>query len=63
MAETTKKHVTPAVALKSFFGMKEGQTLQGFLAEIKELSEEERLNLAKLVCEEMGWELEVKSVS
>ena len=38
---------TGAKALKEFFGLKDGQDLRGFLAEIKELSPEERKALAE----------------
>jgi hypothetical protein len=52
-----KKQMTPIVCLRTFFGHKEGQTLQGFAAEIKELSEEEKMHLAALAAEEMDVEL------
>src|SRR3989304_523293 len=53
-----KKTMTPIVVLRTFFGQKEGQTLKGFMEEIKELSEQEKLHLAKLAAEELGVELE-----
>jgi hypothetical protein len=59
MAE--KKAVSAVVALKDFFGMKPGETLQEFLAEIRALSPEEKHNLAMLACQELGYELKVET--
>ncbi len=56
MAEARKK-MTPVIALRNFFGMKPGQTLQEFSAEVKELSAEERIHLAQLACNELGADL------
>jgi hypothetical protein len=56
-----KKIVSSVVALKEFFGLKPGETLQEFLAEIRALSAEEKHNLAMLACAEMGWELKVEA--
>ena len=58
MTETTvKKSFTPVMALREFFGLLPGQTLAQFVIEIKQLSMDERDILAKLACEEMGWDL------
>ena len=48
----------PVTALKKFFGLHPGQTLKGFADEIKALEPGEKLELARLACEEMGEELE-----
>lgn len=40
--------------LRRYFGVKEGQTLSEFVAELKELSLEERVELARLAAAEMG---------
>jgi len=54
-----KEH-TPITALRAFFGQKEGQTLNEFVAEMKELSEEEKVSLAQAACDEMGAKLILK---
>lgn len=46
MSEEPKKK-GPVVVLKEFFGLKEDQDLRGFLAELKELSTEEKEQLAE----------------
>jgi hypothetical protein len=43
-----------AIVLKQFFGLKPGQTLAEFAAELKALSEEELLELAILAADELG---------
>ena len=58
MSDTpAKKSFTPVMALKEFFGLKQGQTLSQFIIEVKALSMEERDYMARLACDEMGWEL------
>lgn len=42
MSEEVLKHVTFIMACRSFFGMKPGQTLQEFAAEIRALSLEDK---------------------
>jgi hypothetical protein len=42
------------VLFKEFFGMKQGQTLQEFSNEVKELSEPEKVELAALICAQTG---------
>lgn len=37
------KDVTFAIAMKEFFGLKEGQTTSGFMLELKELTAEDRV--------------------
>ena len=46
--------VTPVVALRNFFGMKEGQTTTEFLTEVKGLTPAEREELGKLAAAAMG---------
>lgn len=51
-----KKTVT--TALNSFFNTGEGKrTATAFLAELKELSTEEKRELAEAACEASGWTL------
>ena len=45
-------------AMKKFFGLKPGQSLKDFSAEVKELTAEDKRELAELACAEMGVELE-----
>jgi len=48
----------PAVIiLKEFFGYKDGQTLKEFNEELKALSPAEKLELATLAAEKLGYEL------
>ena len=51
--------VTPVTALRKFFGKKDGQTTTDFLQEMKALSANERIDLAKLVVKETGDELDL----
>jgi len=51
------EQMTPIVVLRHFFGYKPGQGLAEFSAEVKQLSEEEKMYLAKLAAEELGVEL------
>lgn len=44
-----EKPIKPTVILKKFFELKEGENLEGFLAELKELSEEEKLEMAQAI--------------
>lgn len=48
------KEFTVVSAIRSFFGMKPGETLQEFMAELKELSPAEKQELAELAVKEMG---------
>jgi len=48
----------PISALQKFFGRKQGQTLKEFAAEVKELTPEEKYELASLAAKELGEELE-----
>lgn len=57
---TTKRQLSAVTILKEFFGLKEGQTNMDFLQEIKQLSAEERQELALAACEQLGAELTVK---
>lgn len=58
MTTTTAKRPMKSIAiLKEFFGLKEGQTNMGFLQEIKELSMDERHELANQAAEQMGVEV------
>ena len=54
-----KKRMTPVVAIRNFFGYRPGDTLAEFSAEVKQLSEGEKMELARLACEELGAELVV----
>ena len=50
----------PMAALRKFFGSKPGgQTLKEFADEVRQLTQEEKIELAGLACEEMGETLEV----
>jgi hypothetical protein len=60
MTENEKKTFTPITALRAFFGYRPGQGLKDFADEVKHLSEEEKIELAKLACAEMGAELTIK---
>lgn len=42
------------MVLKKYFGLKEGQSLQDFSQELKELSGAEKLELAQLACKALG---------
>lgn len=57
-----KKLLTPIVAIRTFFGMRPGDTLHDFAAEIKQLSEEEKIYLARGACAELGCELDLNPV-
>ena len=46
MAEETKEK-GPTVILKNYFGLKKDEDLRGFLAELKELSTEEKEQLSE----------------
>lgn len=46
-------------AARDFFGLKEGQKLTAFAAELKELPYEDKVELAKLLTEELGIEVTV----
>lgn len=48
----------PLAILKTYFGYREGQSIQDFAAEIKELSPEEKQELAELAAKELNVTLE-----
>lgn len=48
----TKPTTTDAAVLKQFFGLREGQTLTGFVAELKDLSADEKAQLANGIRDE-----------
>lgn len=50
--------MTPVSILRKFFGLKPGQTLQDFLAELKTLSPDERKELAELAAKVLGVEVD-----
>lgn len=52
-----EKAVTGAVILKKYFGLKDGQKLQEFAAEIRELTPEDKEELVRLAAEELGVEV------
>jgi hypothetical protein len=54
------ERVSEIVALRKFFGQKPGQTLKDFSDEVRQLSPEEKTELAQLACTELGLELEPK---
>ena len=43
-----------AIILKDFFGLKEGQTAMGFMQEVKALTEDEKLDLARAAAKAIG---------
>jgi hypothetical protein len=51
---------TPMAIMKEFFGYKQGQSMQDFVKEIKELSPEEKRELVELAAKELG--VEIKEV-
>lgn len=52
------KQQSAIVILRNFFGFKEGQTLKQFSEEIKQLTEDEKNELASLAAVELGVELQ-----
>lgn len=46
-----------AVAARQFFGLREGQTLIGFAKELKDLTAEDKAELAPLLGKELGCEV------
>ncbi len=48
----------PLATLKKFFGFRPGEGISQFAAEVKQLSDEERIELARLAAEAMGTELD-----
>jgi hypothetical protein len=50
--------IKPVPAIKQYFGMLPGQTMVQFLAELKALTPEEKLELARGAAKELGKELE-----
>ena len=55
-----KRILTPIAALRAFFGYRPGQGLKEFSDEMKQLSFDEKVALARLACEEMGAELKLE---
>lgn len=49
--------MTAVQAIRHFFGMKPGESLSEFMAELKALSPEEKQELAELSAKELGVEL------
>lgn len=62
MAEA-KKRVGVLATLKMFFEHKPGQTLKEFAAEVRELSKDEQIELARLAAAELGTELEISAAA
>jgi len=48
----------PLITLQKFFGNKPGQDIKGFSAEIKELGDDEKRELAELAAHELGVEVD-----
>lgn len=46
-----------AAAMKDFFGLKEGQTLSGFMIELKALSEKDKADFREMLVKQAGYEL------
>ena len=42
--------------LKEYFGLKQGQSLMDFARELKDLNENEKIDLARLAAKELGYE-------
>jgi hypothetical protein len=55
ITDNNGKVVSEAAVIKSYFGMKPEQSLQGFMAEIKELSPESKTELAIGAAQNLGW--------
>ena len=55
--ETTMENISFMAACKRFFGFKEGQGLTDFGAEIKAVSDKDRLELAPLLSKALGVEV------
>lgn len=51
---------TIVMLLKEFFGLKPGETSKEFLDEYRQLSPEERAELARLICEQTGDTIKVQ---
>jgi hypothetical protein len=47
------------IVLKKFFGFKQGQSLQDFSAELKELSPEDKKELSEAAAKQLGVELKI----
>lgn len=47
-----------AVVLQDYFGRKEGQNLQDFMAEVKKLDPKDKSELATLAAKELGYTVE-----
>ena len=56
--DVVKQRMKPILVLKKFFELKLDQKLRGFLEEVKKLSEDEKLELARLAAVELGIELD-----
>jgi hypothetical protein len=54
-----KKPVSQVIALKQYFGLKEGQTLKDFATECAALSPSEKKELATAAAKELGVDLQV----
>lgn len=53
--DTTGKEVQESTAIKAYFGMRPGDTLSGFMSEVKSLSVESKTELAQGAAKELGW--------
>lgn len=47
--------VSESKVLMTYFGKKEGQSLQGFMEEVKVLKPEDKAELAELAAKELGY--------
>lgn len=47
-----------AVVLKSYFGFQPGQTLAGFMAEVKQLTLEDKAELVVGAAKELNWTIQ-----
>lgn len=47
-----------ATVIKEYFGYRKGENLQGFRNELKELSDEEKLELAQGAARQLGYDQE-----
>jgi hypothetical protein len=49
------KETSEAGALKGYFGLQPGQSLAGFMAEVKQLTPEDKTELAVGAAKALGW--------
>lgn len=48
----------PIAILREFFGFQPGQTLSGFMEEVKQLTPTDKMELAQLAAKELGCEVD-----